>query len=384
MRYEKPLWVIAILAFLAGLWGLFERATSGHLSADYGSYIPWGLWVGAYTYLLGISAGLTIIAAVAYVFHLKPLYTITRLALLAALATFVAGMFSVWLDLGRAESFWFLFAFTNFTSLMGWISWLYVIYLILLVLTLWFLVRADWQRLPAEVAAQDQRRARPLCSVCIPVVLAFAVGEGALFGVAKARPYWGGALLPISFLVTGLLSGSALLTLTVALFGPEKERPTVMTTLGRITLGFLLLEILILLLEYGISLYSAIPAQVASTRLVLFGPFWWVFWIIFVGLGLLVPLILLLAQPYNVVTVATAGGLIAATGIVTKLNLIIPGLAVPELEGLGTAFTGPGLTFSYFPTLSEWSLQLWIVSLGVLLFLVGYRVLPIIGKEVSQ
>ncbi len=372
MHYEKPLWALAILAFLVGLWGLFERVTGGHVNADYGSYIPWGLWVGAYTYFLGISAGLTLLAAVAYVFNIQQLRGIVRLALLAALATFVAGMFSIWLDLGRAESFWHLFVFTNFTSLMGWMSWLYVIYFLLLAAALWFLLRADQQRL------------RLVSGVSIPVVLAFAAGEGALFGVVGARPYWGGALLPISFLATGLLGGCALLSLVVALFAPEKDRPALANTLGKLTLGFLLLEIFIQAAEYGVNLYTAVPAEAASTQLALFGPFWWAFWIVFVGLGLLVPLALLIARGQSVGAVGLAGGLIAATGIVTKLNLIIPGLAVPELEGLAMAYTGPGLTFSYAPTLREWSLQVWIVSLALLIFLAGYKFLPSAGKEVSQ
>ena len=61
------------------------------------------------------------------------------------------------------------------------------------------------------------------------------------------------------------------------------------------------------------------------------------------GLGLLVPLALLIARGQSVGAVGLAGGLIAATGIVTKLNLI-PGLAVLNWSGLAMAYTGPGLT----------------------------------------
>jgi molybdopterin-containing oxidoreductase family membrane subunit len=50
---------------------------------------------------------------------------------------------------------------------------------------------------------------------------------------------------------------------------------------------------------------------------------------------------------------------------------------VSEFENLAAAFTGPGLSFDYFPTLTEWLLQIWIISVGVLAFLIGYHLLPI-------
>jgi molybdopterin-containing oxidoreductase family membrane subunit len=84
-------------------------------------------------------------------------------------------------------------------------------------------------------------------------------------------------------------------------------------------------------------------------------------------------LLLLLFAPRRPWALAAAGGLIALTAIAGKLNLVIPALVVPEFEGLRTAFTGMGLTFDYFPTLVEWLLLIWIVSLAALIFLAGYE-----------
>jgi molybdopterin-containing oxidoreductase family membrane subunit len=68
-----------------------------------------------------------------------------------------------------------------------------------------------------------------------------------------------------------------------------------------------------------------------------------------------------------------AGGLIAAMGLATKLNLVLPALAQEELDGLAQAFTGPGLTFTYFPSLMEWLVWLGTLGLAGLIVLVGYR-----------
>jgi len=95
-----------------------------------------------------------------------------------------------------------------------------------------------------------------------------------------------------------------------------------------------------------------------------------------VGVGLLIPLLLLIFAGRSQASLATAGGLIALAAISTKLNLVIPALVVPEFEGLRTAFTGLGLTFDYFPTLTEWLLTVWVMSLAALIFPAGYRFLP--------
>ncbi len=72
-----------------------------------------------------------------------------------------------------------------------------------------------------------------------------------------------------------------------------------------------------------------------------------------------------------------AGFAIAFTFISVRLNIVVPGLAVPELEGLRRAFTGPGLTFEYFPSLMEWAVLIFNIGIGALIFLLGVKYLPV-------
>lgn len=65
-RFERILWVVGILGLVAGAYGLFLRFTTGHQMADYGSYVPWGLWIAAYVFLIGASAGSVGVAAVLF------------------------------------------------------------------------------------------------------------------------------------------------------------------------------------------------------------------------------------------------------------------------------------------------------------------------------
>lgn len=405
MKNKTLIWIVALAGFIAGGYGLWDRLANGHVNAAYGSYVPWGLWVAEYTYFIGLSAGAFLLSTLVYVFNVRRLEKVGKLALLMALVTLFAAMFLIFLDLGHPERAWKLMFSTNFRSIMGWMIWLYTAYFILLLVEFWFALRGDlaeWsthsalarfltfgRRDTSAVAlATDRRTLRTLGSIGVPLAIAFHGGVGALFGVLGSRPYWNSGLTPIVFLIGALLSGGALLTFVTALFDPNRgteEHRGLVLFLGKIVLGLLAFDVLLEWADYSISYYASIPAHVDALRLVLFGPYWWVFWVIHLGLGVIIPAYLLIVGRRSPRNVAAAGFLIAVTFIAVRLNILIPALVTPELDGLEQAFSGPGLTFAYFPSPTEWLLGLWAASLAVLVFLAGLRWLPILTqpKEVA-
>jgi protein NrfD len=133
---QQLVWLLAIAAFLVGLIGLYQRFTLGHQAAAYGSYVPWGLWIAAYTMLIWASAGAFALASFIFAFHMERYYRLARLSLLVALATFVGGMLNVALDLGHPFRAWKMIFQTSFTSIMGWMTWFYLFYGILLLVGL--------------------------------------------------------------------------------------------------------------------------------------------------------------------------------------------------------------------------------------------------------
>lgn len=360
---EKALWVVAIIGFMVGLVGFILLITGGHTVVAYNTYVPWGLWVAAYAMLIGISVGAFLIVALAYGFRVKVLQPLGGIALLVSLAALVGGLMAIWIDLGHPARFFKLFFSTNFTSVMGLMTWLYTIYGILLLVLIFFTQRQD----------TGAKAVRILSLFGLGLVIVFGGAEGSLFGVVGARALWESALTPILFLIEGALSGIALVLFLTVLLGKLEEGAGQL--LRWFTFGLLLALIVLEWAEISTTLYTGIPAKTESLRLILFGSYWWVFWFVHVAMGLIIPLLLLIFAGRSKVGLATAGGLVVLAALSTKLNLIIPALMVPELKGLQTAFTGMGLTFSYFPTLVEWLVFVGVVSLAGLIFLVGYRLL---------
>lgn len=415
MNRQLILWILALIGLAVGSYGLWDRFANGHVNAAYGSYVPWGLWVAMYVYLVGLSAGAFLFSTLVYVFNFRPttgaspagddghgaMEAVGKLALFTALITLFAAMFCIWLDLGHPARAWKMLLQTNFGSVMGWMLWFYSAYFVLLLVEFWLAIRADLVRRAAhsglarvltfgsrdvspEATARDRRRLRILGSLGVPLAIAFHGGVGALFGVVGARPFWNSGITPIMFLVGALLSGGALLTFLVSILGPgvgtRQHRDTVML-FGKIVLGLLAFDILLEWAEYSVLYYASIPAHADALRLVLFGQYWWVFWVIHLALGIVVPAVLLVAGRRSVAMVGTAGLLIAATFLSVRLNIVIPALALPEIEGLERAFSGPGLTFHYFPTATEWLVVVWVVSFAALVFLAGLRFLPVLSTS---
>ena len=246
--------------------------------------VTWGLWVAAYIYFIGLSAGSFLISSLVYVFNMKRFERVGRLALFTAVVTLFLALLSIWVDLGHMLRFWHVIAYANFKSPMAWMIWLYSAYFVLLVAEMWFLLRADLIRgaetpgpkrtayriltlgsrdLSGSAIDRDSRVIKILATIGVPVAIMFHGGVGALFGVVAARPHWHSGMFPILFLVSALVSGGALLALITAIFqdGWRSNRDTLLA-LGQMVLGLLLLDVLFQISEMLIVFYGGIPGHI--------------------------------------------------------------------------------------------------------------------------
>jgi len=415
-----PLGIVWLAALAVGLVGVSQRLLSGHELANYTSSIPWGLWVAAYVYFVGLSAGSFLLSALIYVFGLKRLEPIGKLALFTALVSLLAALLTIWLDIGHMERFYYVFTRGNSVSMMAWMVWLYTAYFIVLSIEFWFAIRADLVETapepgmkgrlaclllgrfgrafgPSPLIARsephnreaDMRVVRVLGAIGVPLAIAFHGGVGALFGVVGARGFWNAPLYPLLFIVGALVSGGGLLTFITAFFLPNrgsKEHRDMVTYLGQITLGLLAVYLIMVWAEFSITWYADIPAESKPLYQVLGGPYPWVFWVFQVALGAVVPIAMMTMRPRSVFWVGTAAFLIAACFLATRLNIVIPGLIEPQLKGLDTAYTDSRLSYDYFPSLMEWLVLIFIGAFASGLFYAGFRSLPLVGgrKEVQS
>src|SRR3990170_2890646 len=140
---KSAFWAVSIILILIGSWAWVDRWLYEHKDTNYGSVVPWGLWVAAYIYFIGLSAGSFLVSSLVYVFNIKRFESIGRLALFSAVVTLLLALLSISADLGHPFRAWHVLVYPNFQSPMAWMIWLYTAYFALVMLELWFVLRHD-------------------------------------------------------------------------------------------------------------------------------------------------------------------------------------------------------------------------------------------------
>ena len=389
----------AVLA-AAGAYGLYLRLVTGHQLAHYNNYIPWGLWVAFYIYFIGLSAGSFILSSVVYVGRVEKLAPLAPLALFTAAVTLVMALLSIAMDLGHMNRSTQVMLHANFRSMMAWMIFLYSTYFgVILVENLLALVprMAAWRnrRGPTGILARlitripepfAERWLHRLGMIGVPLAIAFHGGVGALFATIGARMYWHQPLFPIIFLVGALASGCGGLAAIYYLVWPqrgERFRET-LVLLGRLVLVLVLADSLLEWAEFSTPLWQGISHESEIFHYLLYGPYWWNFWIIHLLLGVVVPVALLVGLPRKPWAVAIAGFLVAVTFLSVRLNLVVPPLTQPMMEGLAEAYHSQRAVFEYMPSLFEWLVSGGILALGIALFYLGLKLLPLLPTTIAS
>lgn len=407
-RVLKPLfWAIGGVLLVVGLIGWYQQFTDGLEQSNLGSVVTWGMWVGVYIYLVGLSAGAFLISALVYVFNVKRYEAIGRIALFAAVVTLLMALLIVWADIGHMERAWHVFAYPNFQSPMTWMLFLYTAYFLLVVTELWLVLRRDlviggqgtgakarFYRIVSfgskndseESATRDGKIVRVLGTIGVPVAVLFHGGVGALFAVVAARPGWNSGLFPILFLISALTSGAALLVVVTAVFqeGWRRHRDTIIG-LGRLVLALLVVEVIFLASEMLVAGYGTSEGHVKPLELIISGPYWWVFWIWQLGLGIVIPIVMLASAGRRDPRWVSFAGLLIAMGFIgVRLNIVIPSMATEEIEGIANAIDSTRITTDYFPASVEWLLAAGVFGIGLLLFGLGEALMPRAREEDSH
>lgn len=395
-----------VLAVL-GIQGLLGRLLQGHHLASYGSYVTWGLWVAAYIYFIGLSAGAFLLSSLIYVGGMKRFERIGVLALFVSAVTLVMALLSIWFDLGHMGRFYYIFIRPNFGSMMAWMVWLYSAYFLLVLTELWLAMRPGLvqqlqdggfkatlarlilfgkTRVTEEQIAAGKRWLRVLGAIGVPLAISFHGGVGALFATVVARPYWHTPLYPILFLTGALASGGALLAAVVAFLWPRKDEAwaSIVCGIGRIVLAILLFDLLLEWAEFSIAMWYGVGHEYELMKRVLFGEFWYVFWVFHIALGSVIPIYLFVRKGDNPVAVGIGGLLAALTFMAVRLNIVVPALVEPQLKGLERSYRDSRLLFEYLPSWFEWKVVFFVVALGMAIFYIGYRWLPIVRLSEDQ
>ncbi len=378
LRWTDIFIVLGVILLIVGAGGMAQRLTQGLAPTNLTSYVPWGLWVGFYDYLVWLEVGsLLTFTTLFYLVGMTVLKPVKPVVLFTGFTVVLMALIIVLLDLGHPERFWHVLLYPDFGSMITWMVWLHLAYLIVLALELGLTLFGN---------ERTEGLMKWLSYLSLPMGLALIIVSGSIFGVIATRPLWNTASLPLMFLISSLAAGSGLLTLLVVLFWPDKQDEQyrqIVQRFARLTSVLLAGGVFAAGVIGFTMLYqgSGSPVRAEGINLILSGPFAWSFWIVHILLGVIVPLVLMISMPRRPLIVGIAAFLSTVTFVAVTLNIVIPVLVTPELKGLSTAFVDPKLDVNYVPNMMEWMTLSFIFGLGSLFYGLGLRFLPLQSRH---
>lgn len=396
MKYltaNRILFLGLIILTAVGMYALVQRMAQGLILANFTSVLPWGLWLSLYIYFIGLSAGSFLLSTLVYVFGVKRFEPVGRMALFQALGCLILGLLFIMIDLGRPERFFRTLTNWSYASVLAWEILFYLAYILILLIEIWLLLRPDLiprsnllQRLHRSrenhsLTLKEKRAVRILAIIGIPVAIGVHGGTGMIFAVVKAKPFWHTGLFPLIFLISAMVSGGALLTFLTVFFSriEPKRRKQIVGSLANLTACFLLFDLFVLFIEIVVVLYGSISQHTFPYQLLLTGPYWWVFWIVQILIGSIIPLVLIFGKWTRDRTVWLGiATLLIFLGVVgVRLNIVIPAQQLAWYGGSPAEYHFLRNPSGYFPSVNEWLTSLCILTLGAWGFWFGRKVLPL-------
>ena len=272
-----------------------ELLVTGRSNAlvDPGLHI-WTWEVAMYLFLGGLTAGILFFAAVMTVRNKDQVapFAAARLALLAPIILSI-GMTTLFLDLEHKLFVYRFYTSFQITSPMSWGAWILIVIYPVSALQILSTLRTGYSSLAEFVdrfalgsLIMDwcERYRKEISLSIIPFAVMLGIYTGILLSAFSARPFWNSGVLGVLFLVSGLSTAAALIVL-LARQHSEKELFT------RIDLVLILAEIGLVALML-ISLASGSAQHLDALESVMGGPYTILFWGLFVGIGLMIPLLL--------------------------------------------------------------------------------------------
>lgn len=257
----------------------------------------WGTEISIYLFLGGLVAGIMVFSAIVILLRKEECapFTARRLPLIG-IVLLSLGMLMLFLDLEYKLHVWRFYTTLQPTSPMSWGSWvLILVYPALFVMTLAYLRDGyAWLARPIDrvllfkfVIDVCYELRRPAAALSLVLGVALGIYTGILLSAFSARPFWNTGLLGPLFLVSGLSTGAALAALG-GLFGANKGESHVFT---RVDIGLIVLELAIIALML-INFWTGTGIQREAVGHLFGGDFTQIFWIGFIGLGMVLPLLL--------------------------------------------------------------------------------------------
>ncbi|MFV2060426.1 MAG: NrfD/PsrC family molybdoenzyme membrane anchor subunit [Gammaproteobacteria bacterium] len=372
------------LLALAGLAATYYMEHNGHWVTGMTNQVVWGTPHVFAVFLIIAASGALNVASISSVFGKKAYKPLAPLSVVTAIALLSGGLMVLVLDLGRPDRLIVAMTQYNLKSIFAWNQILYNGFFAVTIIYLWFMLerRMNQYSRYAGFAAFIWR-------------LILTTGTGSIFGFLVARQAYDAAIMAPMFVIMSFSFGLAIFIL-VTLFaynGTGREIGDATLIRLRKLLGTFVAAVLYFVIAFHITnLYATEHHGIES--FILLGTnggelYSKLFWIVQIGFGSLLPLVLLLLPMFhksrNALTIASI--LIIIGGLAQVYVILIGGQAYPlelfpGMEVSSSFFDG--VVNSYTPSTPEILLGVSGVAVSLILIMVLIKFLKIMPMSLAD
>ena len=375
-QYWLILGLLAIL-IIAGLAAAHYMDVEGHHVSGMNNQIVWGLPHVFAIFLIVAASGALNVASISSVFGKSDYKPLARLSAILAIALLVGGLAILLLDLGRPDRLIVAMTTYNFKSIFAWNIILYSGFVVVVAAYLWLMMerRMHAYSKPAGIVALIWR-------------LVLTTGTGSIFGFLIARESYDSALLAPMFIIMSFAFGLAIFILILIASFKLDNRVLDDSHLHRLRklLGIFTLSIFYFVVLYHLTkLYGSQYHAIQYFLLVDGGIYTTLFWVGQLGIGTLLPLLLIYHPRFNQSRRALilACCLVIVGAFAQLYVIIIGGQAYPLNIFPGYEVSSSfydGVVGAYSPSIWEAMLGLGGFAVSILITFLVARVLPVIPE----
>ncbi len=220
--------------------------------------VSWGLYIGQFTFLVGVAASAVMLVIPHYLHDFKTFGKIVILGEFLAIAAVIMCILFIFVDMGQPTRIMNVVLHPTPGSVMFWDSVVLVGYLIINILVGWVTLGAD------RKGVAPPKWIKPWIYLSIPWAVSIHTVTAFLYSGIPGRHFWLTAVMAARFLASAFAGGPALLIILslivrkVSKFDPGKEA---IQAVSRIVSYAMFANVFLLGLEFFTAFYSGIPGH---------------------------------------------------------------------------------------------------------------------------
>lgn len=364
--------IIAIAAFCVWIY----QCITGLQVTGMRDQSSWGLYITNFMLFVGLSAGGLIVSSAPRVFGLKGFEGVSKIAVLTSIVCTVLAIAFVIVDLGSPQRVFKIIVSAHFTSPLIWDF---------IVLTVYLVVSIVYLRMLIKNGRESALKAMSICALIVAVLVHSITAW--VFSLNASRAFWNTALMAPWFVVSALVSGTALMLVVCILLNKANKTNVSVEDLAKMAklVGiFVCVDLFFLFCEVLTGLYPGAGSEHDAISMLTTGAVAPLFWLEIVC-GAIAIIVGFAPNLRNKAGFAAIGALCAILSVFFKrfsiiqdgfgkTNIAFPGVttgpAVPGTDGFWQNLAGG---MAYWPTSTEIVIVLGIICLGVAAFSLCYN-----------